>query len=169
VGFCYVAFVVDVYSRRIVGWCAATHLRTDLALAALDMAATLRDERLEGLVHHSDRGSQYTSIRYSERLEQFDITPSVGSGGDSYDNASRNRPSGFTSPSSSPAARGGRPRRSSGRPPPTSTGTTIDAFMGRVVTSRRRSSRAPTIATATPRRQLIPYRRSVVKRRTVVR
>ncbi len=86
-GFCYVAFVVDVYSRRVVGWCAATHLRTELALAALDMAAALRDERLNGLVHHSDRGSQYTSIRYSERLEQFDIAPSVGSRGDSYDNA----------------------------------------------------------------------------------
>jgi putative transposase len=87
VGFCYMAFVVDVYSRRIVGWASATHLRTDLPLAALEMAAALRDERLAGLVHHSDRGSQYTSIRYSERLEQFDITPSVGSRGDSYDNA----------------------------------------------------------------------------------
>ncbi len=87
VGFCYVAFVVDVYSRRIVGWCATTHLRTELPLAALDMATALRDERLAGLVHHSDRGSQYTSIRYSERLEEFDIVPSVGSRGDSYDNA----------------------------------------------------------------------------------
>jgi putative transposase len=87
VGFCYVAFVVDAYSRAIVGWCSATHLRTELALAALDMATALRDERLGHLVHHSDRGSQYTSIRYSERLEQFDIVPSVGSRGDSYDNA----------------------------------------------------------------------------------
>ena len=87
VGFCYVAFVIDVYSRRIVGWASATHLRTELPLAALDMAAALRDERLAELVHHSDRGSQYTSVRYSERMEEFAIKPSVGSRGDSYDNA----------------------------------------------------------------------------------
>ena len=87
VGFCYVAFVIDVYSRRIVGWASATHLRTELPLAALDMAAALRDERLDELVHHSDRGSQYTSVRYSERMEEFAIKPSVGSRGDSYDNA----------------------------------------------------------------------------------
>jgi putative transposase len=87
VGFVYVAFVIDVYSRRIVGWCLAAHLRTELPLAALDMAIFLRDERLGELVHHSDRGSQYTSIRFTERLDQFDVRPSVGSRGDSYDNA----------------------------------------------------------------------------------
>jgi putative transposase len=87
IGFVYTAFVVDVFSRRIVGWAIATHLRTELPLAALDMALYLRDERLGELVHHSDRGSQYTSIRYTERLEEFDLTPSVGSRGDSYDNA----------------------------------------------------------------------------------
>jgi putative transposase len=86
-GFVYVAFVIDVYSRRIVGWGAATHLRTELPLAALDMAAFLRDERLGELVHHSDRGSQYTSVRYTERLDEFGVRPSVGSRGDSYDNA----------------------------------------------------------------------------------
>jgi putative transposase len=87
IGFVYAAFVIDVYSRRIVGWALATHLRTELPLAALDMAVFLRDERLGELVHHSDRGSQYTSIRYTERLDQFSVTPSVGSRGDSYDNA----------------------------------------------------------------------------------
>ena len=87
VGFVYVAFVIDVYSRRIVGWSLAAHLRTELALAALDMAAFLRDERVGELVHHSDRGSQYTSIRYTERLDELGVRPSVGSRGDSYDNA----------------------------------------------------------------------------------
>ncbi len=87
IGFVYVAFVIDVYSRRIVGWALATHLRTELPLAALDMAIFLRDEHLGELVHHSDRGSQYTSIRYTERLDEFDVRPSVGSRGDSYDNA----------------------------------------------------------------------------------
>ena len=87
IGFVYVAFVIDVYSRRIVGWALASHLRTELPLAALDMAVFLRDERLGELVHHSDRGSQYTSIRYTERLDEFDVRPSVGSRGDSYDNA----------------------------------------------------------------------------------
>ena len=82
IGFVYVAFVIDVYSRRIVGWSLATHLRTELPLAALDMAAFLRDERLGELVHHSDRGSQYTSIRYTERLDEFEVRPSVGSRGD---------------------------------------------------------------------------------------
>jgi putative transposase len=85
-GFAYVAFVVDVYSRRIVGWALAMHLRTELALGAIDMAIALRD-RDGRLVHHSDRGSQYTAIRYSQRLADAEITASVGSRGDSYDNA----------------------------------------------------------------------------------
>ncbi|MBW3609172.1 MAG: DDE-type integrase/transposase/recombinase, partial [Actinobacteria bacterium] len=86
-GFVYVSFVIDVYSRMIVGWQLATHLRTDLALDALDMAMWLRNDRLDGLVHHSDRGSQYLSIRYSERLGEAGAVASVGSRGDSYDNA----------------------------------------------------------------------------------
>ncbi len=87
-GFTYVAFVIDVYSRRIVGWRASTSLRTDLALDALEQAIW---DRLDGdpqrLVHHSDAGSQYLSIRYTERLAEAGIEPSVGSVGDSYDNA----------------------------------------------------------------------------------
>jgi putative transposase len=79
--------VIDVYSRMIVGWQLATHLRTELALDALEMAMWQRQERLDGLVHHSDRGSQYLAIRYSERLAEAGAIASVGSRGDSYDNA----------------------------------------------------------------------------------
>ena len=86
-GFVYVAFVFDVFSRFIVGWQAASHLRTDLVLDALEMALWQRKGAGEGLVHHSDRGVQYLSIRYTERLEEAGIETSVGSRGDSYDNA----------------------------------------------------------------------------------
>lgn len=86
-GFVYVSFVFDVYSRFIVGWQAASHLRTDLALDALEMALWRRRSDVSGLVHHSDRGVQYLSIRYTERLAEAGIEISVGSRGDSYDNA----------------------------------------------------------------------------------
>jgi transposase InsO family protein len=85
-GFVFVAFVVDVFARRIVGWRVGTSLATDLALDALEQALYARPER-DGLVHHSDRGTQYLSIRYTERLAVAGIAPSVGSVGDSYDNA----------------------------------------------------------------------------------
>jgi len=85
-GFAYVAFVIDVYSRMIVGWRVATSLRTDLALDALEQALHARPNS-ERLVHHSDRGVQYLSIRYTERLAEAGIESSVGSVGDSYDNA----------------------------------------------------------------------------------
>jgi transposase InsO family protein len=85
-GFVYVAFVIDVFSRRIVGWRASTSLRTDLALDALEQALYDRPDT-DGLVHHSDRGTQYLSIRYTERLAEAGIETSVGSRGDSYDNA----------------------------------------------------------------------------------
>ena len=85
-GFVYVAFVIDVFARRIVGWRATTSLRSDLALDALEQA--LYDRELDGpLVHHSDRGVQYLAIRFTERLAEAGIEPSVGSRGDSYDNA----------------------------------------------------------------------------------
>jgi transposase InsO family protein len=86
-GFVYVAFVIDAFSRFIVGWQISRSLATDLALDALEMAIWARQGDLDGLVHHSDAGSQYTSIRYTERLEEAGIAPSVGSVGDSYDNA----------------------------------------------------------------------------------
>jgi putative transposase len=85
-GFVYVAFVIDVFSRTIVGWRASRSLRTDLALDALEQALYARPLE-EPLVHHSDRGVQYLSIRYTERLSEAGIEPSVGSIGDSYDNA----------------------------------------------------------------------------------
>ncbi len=87
-GFVYVAFVIDAFSRRIVGWRVSSSLRSDLALDALEQAICEREEaRQERLVHHSDRGVQYLSIRYTERLAEAGIEPSVGSQGDSYDNA----------------------------------------------------------------------------------
>jgi putative transposase len=86
-GFVYVAFVVDAFSRFIAGWQAARSLRTDLALDALEMAIWARRSGLDGLVHHSDRGSQYLAIRYTERLAEAGAVTSVGSVGDSYDNA----------------------------------------------------------------------------------
>ena len=87
-GKVYAAFVIDVFSRFIVGWRASTSLRSDLALDALEMAIWSRSGRdLGGLVHHSDRGVQYLSIRYTERLADAGVVPSVGSRGDSYDNA----------------------------------------------------------------------------------
>src|SRR5439155_611766 len=86
-GFTYVAFVIDAFSRSIVGWRTSRSLRTDLALDALEMAIWSRRRDLTGLVHHSDRGTQYTAIRYTERLVEAQIAPSVGSVGDSYDNA----------------------------------------------------------------------------------
>ncbi len=87
-GWVYVAFIIDVCSRRVVGWQASRSLRTDLALDALEMAIwARRGECLDGLIHHSDRGSQYLAIRYSERLAEAGAVTSVGSRGDSYDNA----------------------------------------------------------------------------------
>ena len=85
-GMVYVAFVIDVFSRRIVGWRASGTMRTDLALDALEQALYARQPN-ERLVHHSDRGSQYLAIRYTERLADAGVEASVGSRGDSYDNA----------------------------------------------------------------------------------
>ncbi len=86
-GFAYVAFIIDVYSRSIVGWQASRSLRTDLALDALEQALWARKGPFDGLIHHSDRGVQYLSIRYTERLAEAGVATSVGSRGDSYDNA----------------------------------------------------------------------------------
>jgi transposase InsO family protein len=87
-GWLYVAFVIDVFARRIVGWWVSSSMRTDCVLDALEQALYARQpEREDALIHHSDRGSQYVSIRYSERLAEAGIAPSVGSKGDSYDNA----------------------------------------------------------------------------------
>jgi transposase InsO family protein len=85
-GFVYVAFVIDVFSRMLVGWRVSTSMKADLVLDALEQAIHARSDT-EGLIHHSDRGTQYLSIRYSERLAECGIEASVGTTGDSYDNA----------------------------------------------------------------------------------
>ena len=87
-GWLYVAFVIDAFANRIVGWRTSSRMTTDFVLDALEQAIYDRKPAsADGLVHHSDRGSQYVSIRYSERLGQADISPSVGSTGSAYDNA----------------------------------------------------------------------------------
>jgi transposase InsO family protein len=87
-GFVYVAFVIDVFARRIVGWRVSASMRTDFVLDALEQAIyARRGDTLTGLVHHSDRGTQYLSMRYTDRLSAAGIAPSVGSQGDAYDNA----------------------------------------------------------------------------------
>ena len=86
-GFVYVAFIIDVFARRIVGWRVSSSARTDFVLDALEQALYARQPAQGGLIHHSDRGVQYVSIRYTERLAEAGIEPSVGSVGDSYDNA----------------------------------------------------------------------------------
>ena len=87
-GWCYTAFVMDLYSRGIAGWAVADHLRAGLALDALEMGIWRREDRIGGrLIHHSDRGVQYTSICYTDRLDEVGAVRSVGSRGDSYDNA----------------------------------------------------------------------------------
>jgi putative transposase len=86
-GFAYVCFITDAFSRKIVGWRVAANMRAEMVLDALEMARWSRGTDLEGLVSHSDAGSQFTSIRYGERLAELGATPSIGSVGDSYDNA----------------------------------------------------------------------------------
>jgi len=84
-GFMYLAVVMDAWSRRVVGWAMATHLPTELVLDALEMA--IRQRRPTGVIHHSDQGSQYTSIAFGKRCREAGVRPSMGSVGDCYDNA----------------------------------------------------------------------------------
>jgi len=84
-GFLYLAIVLDVFSRKIVGWAMETHLRTELMLAAIDMAITMR--KPEAVIHHSDHGCQYTSYAFGKRCQEAGIMPSMGTVGDAYDNA----------------------------------------------------------------------------------
>jgi putative transposase len=86
-GVAYVCFITDAFSRRIVGWRVAANMRTDMVLDALEMARHARGAHLEGLTCHSDAGSQFTAVRYGERLAELGAVPSIGSVGDSYDNA----------------------------------------------------------------------------------
>lgn len=84
-GFIYLAIVLDVWSRRIVGWAIGEDLRVQLVLAALNMALTTR--RAKGVIHHNDQGSQYTSLEFGKRCAEMGVRPSMGSVGDTYDNA----------------------------------------------------------------------------------
>jgi putative transposase len=84
-GVAYVCFITDAYSRMIVGWRAASHMRTTMVLDAIEMARWSRGNTLPGLISHSDAGSQFTSIRYGERLAEIGAVPSIGTVGDSYD------------------------------------------------------------------------------------
>ena len=86
-GFAYAYFITDAFCRMIVGWRVASHMRADMVLDALEMARWRRGTFLEGLVSHSDAGSQFTSIRYGEHLDELGAVPSIGSVGDAYDNA----------------------------------------------------------------------------------
>jgi len=128
-GFVYVAFVIDAYARRIVGWRASRTAHAGFVLDALEQA--LHDRRPlhgGGLVHHSDRGSQYVSIKYTERLAEAGIEPSVGSVGDSYDNALAETINGLYRPRSSiDAAPGAAMKRWSSPPSNGSTGSTTGA------------------------------------------
>jgi putative transposase len=84
-GFLFLAVVIDVWSRKVVGWAMATHLRTELVVAALDMAVAQRQP--SNVIHHSDQGTQYTSVAFGQRCSQAGVQPSMGSVGDAYDNA----------------------------------------------------------------------------------
>jgi putative transposase len=87
-GMAYVCFIVDAFSRRIVGWRVASHMRTDMVLDALEMARRSRGaRRFVGLIAHADAGSQFTSVRFTERLDEIGARPSIGTVADSYDNA----------------------------------------------------------------------------------
>ena len=136
------AFITDVFSRKIVGWRVSSSLRSDLALDALEQALHARSD-LEGLVHHSDRGVQYLSIRYSERLGEAGIEPSVGSVGDSYDNALPRRSTACSRPKSSGrTVRGEASKRLSSQH---STGSTTEGSSNRSATSPRPSSSSCTM------------------------
>ena len=146
-GWVYVAFVIDVFSRFVVGWQTSTSLRSDLALDALEMAIYGRKEAgLDGLVHHSDRGVQYLSIRYTERLAEAGAVASVGSRGDSYENAPAESFNGLYK--SELIHRRGRPgamsSTSNGTPSTTSTGSTTGASTTRSARSRQQQGSKPT-------------------------
>ena len=144
-GVAYVCFIIDAFSRVIVGWRVASHMRTEMVLDAIEMARWSRGARHEDLRCHSDAGSQFTSIRYGERLAEIGATPSIGTVGDSYDNALAETVNGYYKPNSSAGpharGRGRRSRTSNSRPSAGCTGTTLNASTVTSATSRPPSSR----------------------------
>ena len=134
-GVAYVCFIVDAYSRMIVGWRVASHMRTTMVLDAIEMARWSRGTTLAGLRCHCDAGSQFTSIRYGERLAEIGAVPSIGTVGDSFDNALAETVNGYYKAEliRGPARSGGRgrPSRTSSSPPwAGSTGTTTARLHG---------------------------------------
>ena len=141
--------MIDVFARRIVGWRVSSSLRTDFVLDALEQAIYARcDDHVGDLVHHSDRGSQYLSMRYTERLADAGIEPSVGSRGDSYDNALAESVIGlFKSGGDSVGRdRGGHWRRSNSRRSRGWTGSIIDGCSVRSASCRRPSTKHATMS-----------------------
>lgn len=156
-GMVYVAFVVDAYSRRIVGWRAATSMRTELVLDALEHAVWTRAQQgrsdLDGLIMHTDAGSQYTSIAYTERLATAGAAPSVGTVGDAYDNALAEPTIGlFKTELSNREGLGGLWSRSRSPLSSTSTGSTTAGSIAPPGTSLPRSWRQPTTVNEHPNR-----------------
>jgi len=153
-GFCYVALVIDVFSRLIVGWSLGTTLRTEMPLEAPEMALWRRGRALEGLVHHSDRGCQYTSIRYTERLAEAGIAPSVGRPATPTTTPWPSPRSASTRPSWSTDRGHGAPRSESrSRRSSTSTGGTTAACTPRSATSHRRRRKPSTMLTPKERKE----------------
>ena len=147
-GVAYVCFIVDAFSRMIVGWRVASNMRTEMVLDALEMARWSRGTRLEGLVAHSDAGSQFTSVRYGERLAEIGAVPSIGTVGDSFDNALAEAVNALykTELIRGPHKGPGGPSRTSNWPPSAgSTGTTTTGCTATSTTCRRPSSRRPTL------------------------
>ena len=154
-GWVYCAFVLDVFSRRVMGWQVSTSLRTDLALDALNMGLWTRHHDghdTTALVHHSDRGAQYVAIRYTERLAETGAVASVGSKGDSYDTTRWPRPSTHSSkPSWSATAGHGKTSTTSRSPSPsTSTGSTTAGSTAKSGSSHQSSTKPRTTAPPSP-------------------
>jgi putative transposase len=147
-GFAYVAFVTDAHARRIPGWRVAATMATSMMLDAIAQAIWTRQREgvrdLKDVVHHTDRGSQYFSIRFTERLAEAEIQPSVGAVGSSYDNALAETINGLYKTELIKPASPGAPSKKSNWPPPNgSTGSTTAASTSTAVTSHRPRGRRP--------------------------
>ena len=142
----FFSFVIDAFSRMVVGWQFAANMRTDLVLDALRMALTTRDPGADvTLIHHSDAGSQYTSFDYNQELDDHDVLASIGSVGDAYDNAmAESFVDSFKTELIADRVWRTRDRSSSSRSSPTSAGSTTSGCTPRSATSRRPSSKRST-------------------------
>jgi hypothetical protein len=154
-GFVYVAFVIDVFARYIVGWRVSRSMHTEFVLDALEQALWARQPERNALIHHSDRGSQYVSIRYSERLAEAGIEPSVGSRGTATTTRWPRPSTGSTRQKSSTGAAPGKALKRSSWPPSNgSHGSTTTACLSRSGTFRQPKPRQTTTAVELSRRLL---------------